>query len=232
MIEPVTVESLASAVESLATVIALAGAAWWTFLLFVKKRERYPRARTTHSLILLDEVECYSLLRLSVKVENLGNVLLDLCRGRVRIQVVRPAPEEMRQALLRGEDLPRVEGYEFSWPDMDKFTLEWGKNGYRIEPLESEEFYFDFKVAIDVEAVQVYSYFQNVTEKRKEIGWNCTTVQDVQGGKDGRQAKDSVRSSAAEAGESSSAKALAGPTEESINQARAAQGRKIGRSRR
>lgn len=231
MVEATTLASFASAVESLATVIALAAAGWWTFLLFVRKRERYPRARTTHSLIFLDEVDCYKLWRLSVKVENLGNVLIDLCRGRVRIQAIRPAPEELKQALLRGEELPRVEGYEFPWPEVDKFALEWGNNGYRIEPLESEEFHFDFRLTGSVEAVQIYSYFQNLTEKRKEIGWNCTTVQNIQGGRDGRQAANSVRSSATEAGEPSGAEALARAAEESSNQARAPQGGKISPSR-
>lgn len=175
-----TLESLASAAESIATVLALAAAGWWTFLLFIKKREKHPRARTTHSLVPLGELEGYRLMRVSVKIENLGGVLVDLCRGKVVVQAVRPLPDAWTATIQRGEDLPRGDAYEFPWPRLKEFPLEWGDNGYRIEPLESEEFHFDVVLGSCVEAVQIYSYFQNVTEKRREIGWNCTTVKLIQ----------------------------------------------------
>lgn len=167
--------SLVSALESIATIVALAAAGWWTFVLFVQKREKYPRARTTHDLRLLCEIDDYRILRVSVKLENLGNVLIELRSGRVSIQAIRPVPDDWKASILQGQAIPRVEGREFEWPDIEEFPLEWGDNGYRIEPLESEEFHFDLKIADTIEAVQIYSYFKNVTEKR-ESGWNCTTV--------------------------------------------------------
>ena len=178
-------KSLVEALESIAKLIALAAAGWWTFVLFVQKREKYPRARTTHSLVLLDKIDGYRLLRLAVKIENLGNVLIELRSGSVSIQAVRPLPDAWKAAILRGEVLPRVDGREFQWPDLDKFLFDWGENGYRIEPLESEEFHFDLTLAATIEAVQIYSYFKNVTERSKELGWNCTTVKSVPRGDNG-----------------------------------------------
>lgn len=201
-----TFESLASIVESVATVVALAAAGWWTFLLFVKKREKYPRARTTHSLLFLGEMENHKLVRLTIKVENLGNVLLDLCKGKVHLKIVRPVPDSWRELILHGELLPRVDGYEFQWPDLEEspeFALEWGKNGYRLEPLESEEFHFDLELPDAIEAIQIYSYFTNITEKRRELGWNCTTVQPIPGGDNiGKQTAASLGTDTKTAGSS------------------------------
>lgn len=176
---PATIESLASALESIATVAALAAAGWWTFRLFVQKREKYPRARTTHNLALLGGVGGHRLLRLTVKLENLGSVLIELCSGKVLVQCVRPTPDAWAAAILRGDALPRVDGHELPWPILEEITLNWGDDGYRIEPLESDELHFDLALASTIEAVQIYTYFKNVTEKRRELGWNCTTIQNV-----------------------------------------------------
>lgn len=187
-------KSLVSAGESIAKIGGLIAAGWWTFLLFVQKREKYPRARTTHSLIVLGKVDGYRLLRLAVKVENLGNVLIELRQGRVSMQAIRPVSAAWKSAILHGDSIPRVEGREFAWPDLEKFPLEWGDDGYRIEPLESEEFRFDLTIADTVEAIQIYSYFKNLTVKDTELGWNCTTVEIIPGESDnGEQTASSTR---------------------------------------
>jgi hypothetical protein len=191
-------KSLVSVLESIAKIAALGAAGWWTFVLFVQKREKYPRARTTHSLVLLGKIGGHNILRLSVKVENLGNVLIDLRRGRVSIQSVRPMPDAWKEAILEGGTISRIDGGEFPWPNLDDFPFEWGENGYRIEPLESEEFHFDLTLGIAIEAVQVYSYFKNLTEKGRELGWNCTTVQPIPRGDDyGEQTASSTHPQAA-----------------------------------
>jgi hypothetical protein len=190
-------KSLISILESIAKIVALAAAGWWTFVLFVQKREKHPRARTTHSLIVHGKIGGHALLRVSVKLENLGNVLIKLRSGRVSIQAIRPLPDAWKAAVLEGETIPRIEGREFEWPDIEEFPLEWGNDGYRIEPLESEEFHFDLKIADTIEVVQVYSYFKNVTEKR-ESGWNCTTVKVIPlGDDDGEQTANSIHLQAA-----------------------------------
>lgn len=172
-------ESLSSSAESIATIIALIIGAWWTYLIFVRKREKYPRAKTTHSLLSLGEVAGKTLVRVSVKVENVGDVLLSLTTGLVRIQIMRPVPSTLQAQIENGGTLQRTKEQEFQWPLWDEFPLAWSEAGYKIEPKESEEFHFDSSLDNTVEAVQVYSYFQNVLEKRRELGWNCTTVQPI-----------------------------------------------------
>lgn len=188
-------KSFVAVAEPIAKIIGFAVAGWWTFVLFIQKREKYPRARTTHSLMLLGKIGGYRLLRLAVKIENLGNVLIELREGRVSIQAIRPLSDEWKVAILHGEAIPRIEGREFAWPDLEKFPFEWGDDGYMIEPLESEEFHFDLTLADTIEAIQVYSYFKNVTAKGKELGWMCTTIQTIPGGDDyGEQTASPTRS--------------------------------------
>jgi hypothetical protein len=172
-------ESLSSSAESITTIIALVIGAWWTYLIFIRKREKYPRVQTTHSLLVLGELAGRDLVRVSVKLENVGDVLLSLAKGLVRVQIVRPVPSIWQAQVENGATLQRTEEYEFQWPLWDEFPLAWGEAGYRIEPKESDEFHFDLSLDSTVEAIQVYSYFQNVSEKRRELGWNCTTVQSI-----------------------------------------------------
>lgn len=188
------VESIAAAAESIITVFALLVGGWWSYQLFVRKREKYPRAKTTHSLCSLGRVPGKKLIRVSVKVENAGGVLLMLDKGTVCIYTVQPLPEDWHISALAGKTPPRGDHCEFEWPLVEEFELNWQAGNYRIEPQESEDFHFDVAVEESIQSLQIYSYFRNVTEKKKELGWNCTTIQVLdKETEDGRKASGPVQ---------------------------------------
>ena len=73
---------------------------------------------------------------------------------------------------------------EVKWPLLGEVDLRGEKPGYEIEPSESDELHFDFVISSEVNTVVVYSYLKNVTKQGREIGWNTTSVYDINNGKE------------------------------------------------
>jgi len=47
-----------------------------------------------------------------------------------------------------------------------------------LEPGETEQIDFDFIIP-PLEVIEVYSHVNNEQKRKKEIGWNLTTVKDI-----------------------------------------------------
>lgn len=168
-------KTVADICKDAATAVALCIGGIWTYLIFVQKRERYPRAKILHSAVALGRASGKQILRVTVHVENLGNVLLHLSMGEVRVQSLGPLPPEWNGLIAEGRQLERTPEFEFNWPLIDRFTLKWS-SGYIVEPSESEEFNFDLCVDETITSIQTYSYFKDISQGKREIGWNATTV--------------------------------------------------------
>jgi hypothetical protein len=165
------IESLAKIIESFAKVIALAFAGFWTWLLFVKNRRTYPRAKVSHEVIFRQLEGKKDLLRLSLNIENTGEILLELKSVVAWVQQVLPLRE------IPGLD--KKHQSEFEWPlaDRPKELNLSGKD--EIEPGEQDAWHFDFLIDKDVETVQLYSHVENFRKGRKKIGWAKVTIYDI-----------------------------------------------------
>jgi hypothetical protein len=86
-------------IESVASIAALAVGAVWTWLLFVRGRQRWPQARCTHrfSSSVLPTGE--RLLRAKVGIENVGNRLLVVQRIVGRVQRIAPLTDLAKTQL-------------------------------------------------------------------------------------------------------------------------------------
>jgi hypothetical protein len=168
-------------VESIATTTAIVVGAFWTYRLFVQKRQRFPRAVTSHTIYSWTLPNSKIFLRVSVRVRNLGDVLVQLRKAKIWVSGMRPTEQvteiafEDRSKLERDEELP--------WPVIAECT--WDRGNVEIEPSEEEEINFDF-VIDSWQTIQIYSYFQNEIKRRglvfwkhKEIGWNTTTIHEL-----------------------------------------------------
>jgi hypothetical protein len=114
----------------------------------------------------------HSSVRLTVAVENVGDVLLRLEESLVGIQQVMPLPEHLQSALLAGDKNP-----EIKWPFVD--TRRQNRSGSEIESGESAAFDFELFVPRTIRFVIVYTYFRNIT-KPKAQGWNTSTLYELQ----------------------------------------------------
>ncbi len=99
--------SLTEVLEGLAhlfTVVAIVVGGIWTYLLFVRTRQRYPRANLTHRITHRKVSDDHMLLRVGLTVVNQGEVLLTLGAGETWVQRMVPWPDELIARIEEGGD--------------------------------------------------------------------------------------------------------------------------------
>ncbi len=167
-------------VQSFTTIAAILVGAIWTWMVFVRTRQRYPRANIKHCAAhWAIAAEGKVLLRVTLTVSNIGDILLQLRSGVVFVRQAIPPPTK----IIKADDPPHVgEGfYEYEWPRIGKKCLKWEKGKYEIEPRESDSIACDFIILADVETVVIYSHLENETRKRdgSELGWSFSSTHDL-----------------------------------------------------
>jgi len=87
-----------------------------------------------------------------------------------------PLASKVLDSINRGDD-PVEEGRtEIQWPLIEFREEKWKTGECHTEPGESEEFRYDFVVDQEVQTVRVYSYFKNITQRRREKGWGLVPI--------------------------------------------------------
>ncbi|MFY0569113.1 hypothetical protein ACN28E_35545 [Archangium lansingense] len=190
---PSDLESLASAVQSLATVLALGFGGFWTYKLFVQQRQHYPRARLAHHVESRPFERNSVLLSVALTVTNDGPVLLPVEYVEVVVQQILPPPLEVlaHRGALGDIAANQTSGWKIvaTSPNEQRSELgyaaphradETGKNldGGEIEPGESTQYFYQFILSAEVQAVAVRSYFAN-KRKQPRLGWSLTTLHDL-----------------------------------------------------
>ena len=170
---------LLRAFQSLFTVAAIVAGGIWTYMLFVRRRQRYPRANITHQIRHYPISDRKVLLRVTVRICNKGEILLSLASGFTRVQQVIPCPVDLCESVGKQEDSANQCEPEVEWPLLREKKLRSQRNKREIEPGETDELHFDFVIDSDVQVVVVYSYLKNVKKRRREIGWNATSIYDL-----------------------------------------------------
>lgn len=192
--DPQKIKLILSLFESFFKIAAIIFAGFWSYMLFIKKRQKYPRACVSHKLEQHSITDGKKLLHLTLNVQNCGEVLLSLIEGEVRVLQMLPVNQNLKNQICSG-DIPYLKGYkEISWPVIDEFVFNWSKAKREIEPNESDEYHYDFVVDSAVNTVQIYSHLSNERKRvhpiikwvykkcrlygvlTRDIGWNCTTI--------------------------------------------------------
>jgi len=155
--------------------VALFIGAVWTYMLFVRQRQKYPRANLSHSIKQSRLSDGRILLQIDVMLANAGQVLLNVIYGILRIQFVSPS-----SGVINGDNCGPFpsEGREFPWLSREK-EYEFGKGECEVEPGEINQFHYDVLLPKGTTTIKVYSYYKNAAKYRREIGWNLTTVHDL-----------------------------------------------------
>lgn len=151
----------------------------WAYMLFVRGRQRYPRASIAHSITHRLVPDGRALLRVVATIANPGVILLSLRYADAWVQQVLPLAEGIED-LATTEDGEGQREPEFKWPQIGpRLECFWQKEDFEIEPGENDQVTWEFFIDKDVETVVVYTYFQNVKKRRREIGWRLTTLYDL-----------------------------------------------------
>jgi len=172
-------KDLSEVLKNYATCGAFIIGAFWAYLTFVRKREKYPRANVIHRIIHKKIDDKRILLKVTIDIHNIGATVMHLDRRLIRIQQMVPWPMLSLKPVFLKKERTKEDESEIQWPLLGEIDLSGKGQRCEIEPGEKEEFDFDFVIDSEIKSVVIYSYLKNRKKRRKEIGWNKTTIYDI-----------------------------------------------------
>jgi hypothetical protein len=146
----------------------LVGGIW-----FLSARRHYPRADVNHEIWSWKTNADEKLVRVVIKVENRGEVLLQLGRTIVRLHQVLPVSEELSTQIRAVKSALPGEKSSLEWRPYYEQITDWELLGGELEPGESDEISFHFVLPAEVETVMVFSFLGNKRKMRRPMprGW-------------------------------------------------------------
>ena len=176
------IKNIIEVVASVLTLFAIIFGGIWSYLLFIRTRQKYPSANISQEITYRAISDDKLWLRVSVTLQNTGKVLLSLVYGQSWIQKVLPLDKATLEKVLSGQYPARKGEVEIEWPLLSTQHVDWKKGDREIEPSESDQVHFDFILDSEVKTIVVYSYFRNAKKIRRkgELGWLVTRTYDLQ----------------------------------------------------
>jgi len=192
------IKQLVEIAQGITTITAIVVGGFWSYKIFIQKRQRYPRVKIEHHIICrsISSENRRTLLSLDVIISNSGDVLLSLQSGEIFIKQLLPLPDKILKPYNQGENLDgeQITGWKMiafraeKWesnkkkePRMKRIMKALGisyPSGIEIEPGEIEQLHYDFFISNNVRSILVYSYFRNI-QKSHRVGWSLTTTHDI-----------------------------------------------------
>jgi hypothetical protein len=166
-------ESWTSSAANLAQVAAIAVGGLWAYNRFIRERDEWPKATLEQRIQHRRLDGEHTLVRVWLKVENVGAVKMATDPVRTDVYQVLPVDREVTRAIDEGTLIPEG-GLEAQWPCIASRER---TGAGEIEPAEADEFGFDFIVPTEIETAFVYSYIGN--PKKDQLGWSLTSLYDL-----------------------------------------------------
>ena len=181
-----TVKDIAQTVQAVITVVAILVGGFWAYLRFVRGRLGRPRANLTHQVTHRSLENDKVLLRVTVIVENVGNVLLRLGDCILRVQQILPLPVHVSRAIQEDLELVEEDLTEIQWSEIISRQRDFAKLPVQLEPGENDEIVYDFVIDSDIETVKIYTHYSSadrlrnmlILKNKDPLGWKRTTIYD------------------------------------------------------
>lgn len=170
---------LSKALESLATVGAIIVGAIWSYWLFVKNRQKFPRASVSHTVSHKSIVRGRILIHVDMVLTNLGQVLLEVVFAKAVVSQVLPLHPTVRRLIVSRSDPVPTGHTEIQWPKIASREVRFERAECEVEPGETQSFQFDFVVESQLRTLEVYSYVSNITKRDRDLAWDCSTFYDI-----------------------------------------------------
>lgn len=150
----------------------------WAIYKDRKRRAKFPKAnfsQQVRAIRLTDDKIC---IHTSVKIQNIGEVILSLCLAKNIVYQIQPLHASIQKGLQGQGKLYDGLNKELDWPALDTKEVKWDQN-VEIEPAETDTVSFDSVIPSHIELVQIYTYFQNVAKRGRDIGWQTSHFYDI-----------------------------------------------------
>jgi len=174
-----TLKDIIDIVESVATILAIIAGGAWAFHKFIVRRQKYPQANLTHEIKHLFGDDDKIILHVKTRVENIGNILIQIESGFTRLQRVLPFPKDEKELFQNGKVLRDKDSKEIPWTEIEEIKRQWEPCNFEIEPGESDEVCFEFLLNPEDHAILIYSHFENIKKTTRDLGWGLTSIYDL-----------------------------------------------------
>jgi hypothetical protein len=167
-------------IVNLITGIAIIVGGAWTYMLFVKERIRFPKATLSQEIQAVRLNNSKLCIHSVVNIKNIGKVVLSIQSAKHIIYQIKPLPGLIKENIDHKEIIYDEFNKEINWPVLDKRSPSWKEKVFEVEPGEEDTVHFDSLIPSEVEIINVYTYFENITKHGREIGWHTSSIYNVQ----------------------------------------------------
>jgi hypothetical protein len=177
------VKDIAEMIQAIVTSLAIIVGGIWTYLLFVRRRQKYPRAILHHDVAARFLGDGLLLVHVAATITNTGEVLLRLVSAETRVQQILPPPTDFMSLAKSGQDPVEGGQTEVRWPLLCERRTSYAEGSFQIEPGECDSIHYDFFVNNEVRTLEIYTYLKNQKIRERDVGWSATTLFDIQSSK-------------------------------------------------
>ncbi len=171
--------NLITIIQRTLTTLAIIIGGFWSYLLFIRKRQKYPRANLSHTSISKQLTKEKILLHVSIQIFNPGEVLLSLRKGEVWIQQILPPTPELLTYIEQGNDPVMERETEIKWHLLCERSSTWKKNRLEIEPGETHSLNYDFIIDSRITCIEIHSRYWNIMKAKRDFVWSLVTIHDL-----------------------------------------------------
>lgn len=171
-------KDIVTIIQLLITAIAIIVGGIWSYLLFVRKRQKYPRAKLEHHIAHWAVNSEVILVSIDITISNTSDVLLSLESGRIIVHQVLPPKNEFLQMLseIKPQGSRRIE--DVHWPSLFSYKEHWENRTVEIEPGELEQLHYTLLLSSEVRMIHTVSFFRNIA-KRRRLEWGLETFYEM-----------------------------------------------------
>lgn len=167
-------------IRNLVTSAGIIAAGCW----FYQKRQQLPRANLTHKIIHKELDQDTLLVHVTVTIQNIGNVLIQIDHARIEIDRITLLTNQVYEAIQEYEDIQTIEETNESNKLSIKFPqLFFRKINFKkeetilVEPGETENIGFDFifkqeNSSEKLQTIRIYCYIRNMISHHRSLGWS------------------------------------------------------------
>jgi hypothetical protein len=164
-------------IQSIATTLALIIGGFWTYTLFISKRENFPHAVISQNVIGKLVTSDWYWLQIFIEVRNTGDTVVSIDTADIRVQQILPLPDDILEGIRNKKDpVPRLKML-IPWKGICRYVRPFST---KIEPGESDRAEAQFLIPAWLHTVRVYSYLGNRTSQEK-YGWVASLSYDLKG---------------------------------------------------
>lgn len=166
--------------QKIFTILAIVGAGIW----FYMQGESRPRAIISHEITHRKIHAKKTWVHVSVILENIGKLPINIESGKVWIQQIKPIPKSLIKDIKSDVNIVNEDTFIVNWPNPCGYIHKL-KDKIWIEPGEKDRKSYEFLISSDLKTIKVYSHFENPQkswkfwEKLSPIGWENVTIYDL-----------------------------------------------------